>query len=135
MNEKPSSSIPEIPKHKKEHHMSSHHAETHQDHHKLHHIHHDSKPSKEIKEVLHYNAEIPQAFHEGHEKDVPDPNDFMKPEKFEDMKIIAEKHNLGENVEMKETGENKGLWEKTKETISDGVQYIKNIFNDKNKPN
>jgi hypothetical protein len=80
---------------------------------------------------------IPKTFHEGHEKDIPDPKDFMEHHKFDLMRETADKHLEGKDAEktireVPSTHENKGLWEKTKETISGGVKSIKNIISGNN---
>ncbi len=61
----------------------------------------------------------------------------MEHNKFEQKKEIVEKHLTGENEENKEKenitiNENKGFWEKTKDTLSEGVESMKNIITGKN---
>jgi hypothetical protein len=50
-----------------------------------------SSPKKE------YQQEIPEKFHEGHEKDLPDKNSFMSHCKMEQRKEEADKHLKGED--------------------------------------
>jgi hypothetical protein len=103
--------IPEPPRHPVEHHT------VHRQ---------ESKSKSPVKKTL-----IPEKFHEGHEKDIPNSKDFMEHTKFEKMQHIADEH-LGGPIETSEhkteSTEKKGVWDKTKEVISKGIDKIKHIF-------
>jgi hypothetical protein len=90
-------------------------------------VHHKTIEKRESKSKS-PRREIPKTFHEGHEKDIPDPKDFMEHNKFEKMSHIAEEH-LGGPIEGCE--KDKGLWEKTKEAVSSGIDSVKNLVSGK----
>ncbi len=94
----------------------------------VHHVTH--QPYKSSSPPKHFD--IPTKFHEGHEKDIPNPKDFMEHKKFEKMQHVAEDH-LGGSIKTSEEGKDvshreKGFLDKAKDVFSRGVNKIKNIF-------